>query len=92
MYDDVIRTVENGRPCGTIVKERKLANDNDDIMIFTNRIVETGLECERRFKRIKQEPIMYWKKLIKTYLPCQRHTCSLRLRDKAKPSSRIEIK
>ena len=59
MYDDVIRTVENGRPCGTIVKERKLANDNDDIMIFTNRIVETGLECERRFKRIKQEPIMY---------------------------------
>ena len=74
MYDDVIRTVENGRPVGTIVKgeliygfykdfeknlERKLSNDNENIMIFTNRIVETGLECERRFKRVTMEPIMY---------------------------------
>ena len=75
MYDDVIRTVENGRPVGTIVKgklingfciktvkknlERKLANDNENILIFTNRIVETGLECERRFKRVTMEPIMY---------------------------------
>ena len=74
MYDDVIRTVENGRPVGTVVKgkniliettrtekilERKLANDNDNILIFTNRIVETGLECERRFKRVTMEPIMY---------------------------------
>ena len=67
MKSDKITSITNGRRCGTIVtgnsfilpnhsskliSERKLASDNENIMLWSAEIVESGIKCQRRFKRV----------------------------------------
>lgn len=52
MREDKITTIEHGHCCGTIITERYLANEDHNIMYWTQEVIGTGVKCQRRFKRV----------------------------------------
>ena len=42
MREDKITTIEHGHCCGTIITERYLANEDHNIMYWTQEVIGTG--------------------------------------------------
>ena len=42
MREDKITTIEHGHCCGTIITERYLANEDHNVMYWTQEVIGTG--------------------------------------------------
>ena len=50
MREDKITTIEHGHCCGTIITERYLANEDHNVMYWTQEVIGTGPLFTRYFR------------------------------------------
>ena len=61
MREDKITTIEHGHCCGTIITERYLANEDHNIMYWTQEVIGTGPDSQ---KKLPTCPRVGWDRVV----------------------------
>ena len=63
MREDKITTIEHGHCCGTIITERYLANEDHNIMYWTQEVIGTGPDSQKSY-RLAQRLRVGWDRVV----------------------------